>query len=423
MRQIERVVAAALAGVVVSGAAAQDAVQWRVEDGGNGHWYGIIVSEAVGDMFCWNEARDDASEYGGHLGTLTSQDESDFVCASTQIPVAPDGGSTRVWIGAFQDETTAEPAEFRWVTGEPWKWTNWGGGNPSNDGGLEDFVHFDHAPNPTWNDQYNCWTGHPNYAYLIEWSADCNSDGIVDYGQILDGSLPDDDQNGVPDCCDFSLPCGVAIEGHDWQIEPIEWKEEDGGNGHWYGRMCFNSGCKSSDGFYGFWVRDAYVLSKGGHLATMNSAEEQDFLRSNTLGGSFGGFQDRTAADYSEPNGGWRWVTGEPFDYTGWLPGEPNNSGGDEHYVFTCCGGEAGNWNDGATLATESVVEFSADCNGDGIVDYGQILDGTFEDIDGNGVPDVCEVCLGDITGNGVVDAADLGILLAVWNTNGKSNP
>ncbi len=39
MRQIERVAAAALAGIVVSGAAAQDAVQWRVEDGGNGHWY------------------------------------------------------------------------------------------------------------------------------------------------------------------------------------------------------------------------------------------------------------------------------------------------------------------------------------------------------------------------------------------------
>jgi hypothetical protein len=32
-------------------------------------------------------------------------------------------------------------------------------------------------------------------------------------------------------------------------------------------------------------------------------------------------------------------------------------------------------------------------------------------------------VATGDITGNGQVDAADLGILLAVWNTNGKSNP
>ena len=45
------------------------------------------------------------------------------------------------------------------------------------------------------------------------------------------------------------------------------------------------------------------------------------------------------------------------------------------------------------------------------------------DDLDGNGIPDTCEPCLGDITGNGVVDAADLGILLALWNTDGKSAP
>ncbi|MAD19680.1 MAG: hypothetical protein CMJ52_05595, partial [Planctomycetaceae bacterium] len=31
--------------------------------------------------------------------------------------------------------------------------------------------------------------------------------------------------------------------------------------------------------------------------------------------------------------------------------------------------------------------------------------------------------CPGDITGDGEVDAADLGILLALWNTDGKSRP
>ena len=37
---------------------------------------------------------------------------------------------------------------------------------------------------------------------LIEWSADCNNDGIVDYGQILAGQLPDANSNGVPDSCE-----------------------------------------------------------------------------------------------------------------------------------------------------------------------------------------------------------------------------
>jgi hypothetical protein len=42
---------------------------------------------------------------------------------------------------------------------------------------------------------------------IIEWSADCNGDGIVDYGQIADGTLADADGNGVPDCCDEGVNC------------------------------------------------------------------------------------------------------------------------------------------------------------------------------------------------------------------------
>ena len=38
-----------------------------------------------------------------------------------------------------------------------------------------------------------------NVLKIIEWSM-CNGDGIVDYGQILDGTLTDADGNGVPDC-------------------------------------------------------------------------------------------------------------------------------------------------------------------------------------------------------------------------------
>lgn len=70
------------------------------------------------------------------------------------------------------------------------------------------------------------------------------------------------------------------------------------------------------------------------------------------------------------------------------------------------------------------MIEWPADCDGDGIVDYKQILDGTYPDENGNGVPDCCDArkpC--DITGDGQVDAADLGVLLAVWNTGGGTIP
>jgi ferredoxin len=72
------------------------------------------------------------------------------------------------------------------------------------------------------------------------------------------------------------------------------------------------------------------------------------------------------------------------------------------------------------------IIEWSADCNTDGIVDYGQILDGTFEDANQNGVPDCCddggscEPCPGDITGGGQVNGVDLAAILGAWGTDGQ---
>jgi hypothetical protein len=77
--------------------------------------------------------------------------------------------------------------------------------------------------------------------------------------------------------------------------------------------------------------------------------------------------------------------------------------------VATCFGGSKPSY----------VVEWSADCNGDGIVDYGQIVDGTLDDVNGTGIPDLCE-CLADITGGGVVDAIDLAAILGAWGTSGQ---
>ena len=42
---------------------------------------------------------------------------------------------------------------------------------------------------------------------IVEWSADCNADGVVDFGQILAGELADLNHNNTPDCCESSLPC------------------------------------------------------------------------------------------------------------------------------------------------------------------------------------------------------------------------
>jgi hypothetical protein len=61
-----------------------------------------------------------------------------------------------------------------------------------------------------WNDGTIQWDAYWScrIATLIEWSADCNNDGIVDYGQILAGELADANANNIPDCCENGTPCG-----------------------------------------------------------------------------------------------------------------------------------------------------------------------------------------------------------------------
>ncbi|MFP1632518.1 lectin-like protein [Zhengella sp. ZM62] len=88
---------------------------------------------------------------------------------------------------------------------------------------------------------------------------------------------------------------------------------------------------------------ESAARAAGGHLLVINSAQENehflDLVREkselwfideagNTQGPWLGGYQPEGS---SEPGGGWRWVTGEAFDYTNWTPGEPNNVGGAEN--------------------------------------------------------------------------------------------
>lgn len=69
-----------------------------------------------------------------------------------------------------------------------------------------------------------------------------------------------------------------------------------------------------------------------GHLVTLTSAAENSFVAAHFPGDSVksyfaGGFQDLSAPDYSEPAGGWKWITGEPWAFTNWHGGEPNDAG------------------------------------------------------------------------------------------------
>jgi hypothetical protein len=74
---------------------------------------------------------------------------------------------------------------------------------------------------------------------------------------------------------------------------------------------------------------------------------------------------------------------------------------------------------DGHKLAT--FIEWSADCNGDGIVDYGQIFRGELADLNGNGVPDVCEISVSGVTPPSVPSQG--GSTVTIRGTNFQGTP
>jgi hypothetical protein len=178
--------------LLASGAAlAQDAVQWRVEDGGNGHWYQFNPTAQA-----WSLAQSQAQGQGGHLACISSMEENDFVRG--RLPI---GQQAVGYLGGFRDRTG-----WRWVTGEPWIFQGWNPGEPNGDAGEVLWI----ANIPGYP---NGWNDHPPtdpsniQASIFEWSSDCNSDGLVDYGQIRAGELEDTNANNIPDCCEQAVPC------------------------------------------------------------------------------------------------------------------------------------------------------------------------------------------------------------------------
>ncbi len=125
---------------------------------------------------------------------------------------------------------------------------------------------------------------------------------------------------------------GLAVWTNSARAIPLEWSAGSGGNGHFYEAMNVPSGISWSDA-----EAQASLLQFDGvqgYLATITSAAENNFVFSavadnpslwNGQGPWLGGYRDPSDPNYSQdPNSAWHWVTGEPWSYVNWAPGEPN---------------------------------------------------------------------------------------------------
>lgn len=82
----------------------------------NDHCYTIINGS-----YNWSEAEAYCEELGGHLATVTSQGEQNFI-------MSINSSNQCLWLGGYRIGTNS----WGWVTGETWSYTYWGEGEPND---------------------------------------------------------------------------------------------------------------------------------------------------------------------------------------------------------------------------------------------------------------------------------------------------
>ena len=150
-------------------------VQWS----GNMHWYEPVLADPGGITAI--AANDAATSAGGYMVTIGSAAENTFVYGLVSgnddfwfIDTAGNGQGP--WLGGYQLAGSPEPdGGWRWVTTEPWSYTNWSAPTEPNDccsptiDNEENFLQFfghQTLKSPVWNDMNN--TPHET-GYIIEY--------------------------------------------------------------------------------------------------------------------------------------------------------------------------------------------------------------------------------------------------------------
>ena len=179
----------------------------------NGHSY-----EFVAEDMTWPEAREACIKRGGHLVTVTSQEEQEYL---KSMFLNINGSDVGGWLGAYSDGAYGgEKNDWRWVTGEQWVYTNWDANEPSNSRGEEWFAHF--WKEMTWNDVAYDDPKNSQFGYI------CEYDDLQDETQEIyenDGYVDEDGNefvNGGEDYNDESEDWDSEVQGggEDYQMDP-----------------------------------------------------------------------------------------------------------------------------------------------------------------------------------------------------------
>lgn len=125
----------------------------------NGHYYLAVNVSGIS----WNEAKAHCEEKGGHLATITSEDESAWIIKNLKIPQ-----SKTYWLGATRDSSQ----NWSWITGEQVDFSNWEEYSPYD---FENCDYMFMLSKGTWSNAKQ--DNSSKSGYIIEW------DGTTEEGQ------------------------------------------------------------------------------------------------------------------------------------------------------------------------------------------------------------------------------------------------
>jgi hypothetical protein len=123
----------------------------------------------------WEEAKAACEEWNGHLVTVNSSGEDEFIFDNF---IAPGG---LPWLGGTDE---GSEGDWRWVTGEPFSYTNWWPGQPDNyceSGGCENYLAFGNHMIDAWWDQEN-----QAKTFICEWDTE-PAERILSFAQFGTG--------------------------------------------------------------------------------------------------------------------------------------------------------------------------------------------------------------------------------------------
>jgi hypothetical protein len=189
-----------------------------IQNPDNGHWY-----QRFDNIMTWHEAKAHCENIGGHLATITSQDENDFVYANLVIP------TDDYWLGGTDEVVEGD---WRWITGETWDYTNWALGQPDDAHGGQDYLLFWSMFPNSWDDAGCPGTCSYEFSFICEWDqpnyckADFNDDGDVD-GSDLSVFATDFGRTNCSDDCEGDFDNDNDVDGSDLAVFAADFGRTD----------------------------------------------------------------------------------------------------------------------------------------------------------------------------------------------------